>query len=178
MEATLEHHFEAGRLFLFPAGEWVIDEARAARPAAAERVRRARRDEDPQQLVIDLSEVGALDTAGAFLLAARRAPRRRGRRAGRLARRRSGARAALLERVRTVVAGDEALMRRKRRSILEDIGATVLSVVHDGGRLLRMLGGTVREFGHVHRSGRRAFAAWRWRGRSSWPACAPCRSSV
>ena len=28
MNATLEHYFEAGRLFLFPAGEWVIAEAR------------------------------------------------------------------------------------------------------------------------------------------------------
>ena len=29
MQATLEHHFEQGRLFLFPTGEWVIAEARA-----------------------------------------------------------------------------------------------------------------------------------------------------
>jgi len=58
-------------------------------------------------------------------------------------------RARLIERVRTVVAGDESLMRRKRGSILDDIGETVLSVAHDGDAMLRMLGATVQEFGRV-----------------------------
>ena len=40
-------------------------------------------------------------------------------------------------------------MRRKRGSILEDIGETVLSVAHDADAMLRMLGATVREFGRV-----------------------------
>jgi phospholipid/cholesterol/gamma-HCH transport system permease protein len=64
-------------------------------------------------------------------------------------------RARLIERVRTVVAGDEALMRRKRRSILEDIGSTVLSVAEDGRHLLGTLGDTVREMGRVIVSPRR-----------------------
>jgi phospholipid/cholesterol/gamma-HCH transport system permease protein len=147
MEATLEHHFEAGRLFLFPAGEWVIGEARGL-DQRLQGVFSALGDEDPQQLVIDLTEVGALDTAGAFLLASveRRIVDGGGRVAWRGA---DSGRAALIERVRTVVAGDEALMRRKRRSILEDIGATVLSVRDDGDHLLRILGGTVRELAHV-----------------------------
>ena len=58
-------------------------------------------------------------------------------------------RARLIERVRLVVAGDESLMRRKRGTILEDVGTTVLSVVDDGDRLLRMLGGAVGELVHV-----------------------------
>ncbi len=147
MEATLEHHFEADRLFLFPCGEWVIGEARELEQRLQD-VFQSLGTADPRQLVIDMTELAALDTAGAFLLAAveRRFVDSGGRVAWRGA---DSSRAALIERVRTVVAGDEALMRRKRRSILEDIGATVLSVRDDGARLLRMLGGAVGEFGHV-----------------------------
>ncbi len=147
MEATLEHHFEADRLYLFPGGEWVIAEARGLDQRLRD-VFSALGTADPSQLVIDLTELGALDTAGAFLLASveRRIVDGGGRVAGRGA---DSGRAALIERVRTVVAGDEALMRRRRRSILEDIGETVLSVRDDGARLLGMLGGTVREFGRV-----------------------------
>jgi phospholipid/cholesterol/gamma-HCH transport system permease protein len=102
---------------------------------------------DPRQMVIDLTDVGALDTAGAFLLAAveRRVVDAGGRVAWRGA---DTARVRLIERIRTVV-GEEESMRRKRRSILEDIGATVLSVAADGDRLLRMLGATIQEFGRV-----------------------------
>ncbi len=147
MEATLEHHFEAGRLFLFPGGEWVIAEARGL-DQRLQAVFSALGATDPQQLVIDLTELGALDTAGAFLLAAveRRVVDAGGRVAWRGA---DSGRARLIERVRTVVAGDEAAMRRKRRSILEDIGATVLSVAQDGERLLRTLGGAIQEFGRA-----------------------------
>jgi phospholipid/cholesterol/gamma-HCH transport system permease protein len=147
MEATLEHHFEADRLFLFPGGEWVIAEARELEQRLQD-VFSSLGTAEPRQLVIDMTELAALDTAGAFLLAAveRRVVDGGGRVAWRGA---DSGRAALIERVRTVVAGDEALMRRKRRSILEDIGATVLSVRDDGARLLRMLGGAVGEFGHV-----------------------------
>jgi phospholipid/cholesterol/gamma-HCH transport system permease protein len=147
MNATLEHHFDAGRLFLFPGGEWVIEQVRTLDQRVTSIFETLGADE-PRQMVIDLTEVGALDTAGAFLLAA--AERRVVESGGRVAwRGADDARAALLERVRAVVAGDEALMRRKRRSILEDIGATVLSVWHDAEALLAMLGATMRELGHV-----------------------------
>ena len=69
MSATLEHHFEAGRLFLFPGGEWVIEQARALDQRVTSVFEPLGADE-PRQMVIDLTEVGALDTAGAFLLAA------------------------------------------------------------------------------------------------------------
>jgi phospholipid/cholesterol/gamma-HCH transport system permease protein len=146
MQATLAHHFEAGRLFLFPSGEWVIAEARALEQRLQD-VFVALDSGDPRQMVIDLTDVGALDTAGAFLLAAveRRVVDAGGRVAWRGA---DTARARLIERIRTVV-GEEESMRRKRRSILEDIGATVLSVAADGDRLLRMLGATIQEFGRV-----------------------------
>lgn len=147
MDATLEHHFEAGRLFLFPGGEWVIAEVRALEQRMND-VFRALGASPPRQLVIDMTELGALDTAGAFLLAA--AERRVVAEGGRVAwRGADSGRAALIERIRTVVAGDEALPRRKRRSMLEDVGATVVSVWQDGEHLLRMLGGTVGEAAHV-----------------------------
>ena len=69
MEATLEHHFEAGRLFLFPTGNWVIGAARALEQELQTALGAAGTGEEPRQLVIDLTELGALDTAGAFLLA-------------------------------------------------------------------------------------------------------------
>jgi phospholipid/cholesterol/gamma-HCH transport system permease protein len=147
MQATLEHHFEAGRLFLFPTGEWVIAEARALEQRLLD-VLGALGNDDPRQMVIDVTELRSLDTAGAFLLAAveRRVVDAGGRVAWRGV---DSGRARLIERVRTVVGEEEGLMRRKRRSILEDIGETVLSVLGDGDRLLRMLGATIQEFGRV-----------------------------
>ena len=64
MAATLEHHFEADRLFLFPAGGWVIEEARKLDQRIGE-VFLSLPEPGPRQLVLDLSEVQALDTAGA-----------------------------------------------------------------------------------------------------------------
>jgi phospholipid/cholesterol/gamma-HCH transport system permease protein len=147
MEAALEHHFEEGRLFLFPVGEWAIGQVRVLEQSLGEVFGKIG-EGIPRQLVIDLTEVKALDTAGAFLLAA--AERRVVEDGGRVAWRGADpGRARLLERVRTVVAGDEGLMRRKRRSILEDVGATVLSVWEDSRHLLGTLGDTMREMGLV-----------------------------
>ncbi len=147
MDATLEHHFEAGRLFLFPGGGWVIEETRRLDQAIAA-VFEALPGERPRQLVIDLSELNQLDTAGAFLLA--KAERETVDAGGRVAWRGTDrARAVLLDRVRQTLAGGEEPIRRKRRSVLEDIGSTVLAVAYDGQRLLTMLGGTVRQFGFV-----------------------------
>ena len=104
MQATLDHHFEAGRLYLFPGGEWVIAGAReleqrlqSAFPA----------NEEPGQLVIDLTElVGA--RYGRRVPARERASGASSTRGGRVAWRGADAgRARLIERVRTVVAGDE-----------------------------------------------------------------------
>ncbi len=147
MSATLEHHFEAGRLFLFPGGGWVIEQARSLDQRIGDIFLKLPESE-PQQLVLDLSEVGALDTAGAFLLAKleREAIDGGGRVAWRGV---APERALLLTRVRDVLARGEPERRRVRRSVLEDIGETVLSVTADGEKLLRMLGGTMREFGNV-----------------------------
>ncbi len=148
MEAKLEHHYEAGRLFLFPAGNWVIGAARRLEQQLQAALGAGESEEGPRQLVIDLTDLGALDTAGAFLLAS--AERSVADSGGRVAwRGADSGRARLIERVRLVVGGDESLMRRKRGTILEDIGTTVLSVIDDGARLLRMLGSTVHELARV-----------------------------
>jgi phospholipid/cholesterol/gamma-HCH transport system permease protein len=147
MAATLQHHFEADRLFLFPGGGWVVEEARKLDQSIGE-VFLGLPEGGPKQLVLDLSEVSALDTAGAFLLA--KLERQTIEGGGRVAWRGvDRARVPLIARVRAVLARAEAPRPRMRRSVLEDIGGTVLSVLYDGRRLLRVLGGTVREFGNV-----------------------------
>jgi phospholipid/cholesterol/gamma-HCH transport system permease protein len=149
MAATLQHHLDAGRLFLFPVGGWVIEEARSLDRSIEEMLRQLP-DGLPAQLVFDLSEVEALDTSGAFLLA--QLERRTVDNGGRVAWRGVDRnRALLLTRVREVLARGEPPRRRIRRSVLEDVGETVLLVLSDGEKLLRMLGGTVREFGRVLR---------------------------
>jgi phospholipid/cholesterol/gamma-HCH transport system permease protein len=58
-------------------------------------------------------------------------------------------RSALLERVRSVLADEERPPSRRKSTLVEDIGETVLSVLGDGRNLLVILGGTVRELGGV-----------------------------
>ncbi len=147
MEATIEHRFEEGQLVLRPLGEWVIDEARRLDASLRELLGGAGAYERPDNLVIDLSDVDGLDTAGAFLLV--KAERRVVDGGGQV--RWTGAdagRSALLERVRQALADDEPT-RVARTNLLQDIGATMLSVLDDARRLLVILGGTVGEFASV-----------------------------
>ncbi len=147
MAATLEHHFEENRLFLFPGGGWVLEEARRLDQGIGA-VLLALPQGAPKELVLDLSEVSALDTAGAFLLA--QLERETIESGGRVAWRGvDRERAPLLQRVRAALASADAPRQPRRRSVLVDVGSTVLAVFYDGRRLLRMLGGTVEEFGRV-----------------------------
>jgi phospholipid/cholesterol/gamma-HCH transport system permease protein len=149
MAATLEHHFDAGRLFLFPGGGWVIEAARQL-DQSLDAIVADIPEGGPAQVVLDLSEVSALDTAGAFLLAS--LERTTIDKGGSVAWRGVDRdRALLLTRIRTILAKGEMPRRRVRRSVLEDIGSTVLLVAYDGRRLLRMLGGIVQEFGRIVR---------------------------
>src|SRR5688500_7936042 len=68
MSATMEHHIHEDRLLLRPLGGWVIDEARRLDGKLRE-LFGGFSDGRPRELVIDLSDMSALDTAGAFLLA-------------------------------------------------------------------------------------------------------------
>ncbi len=148
MEASIQHYFDdQQRMLLRPVGGWVIERARdldeGLRSLAA-----TMREQKTRQVVIDLSDLGALDTAGAFLLARLEyefVSQDGGSVAWHGADRQS---LALLERVRDVIAV-EMEHRPPENTILEDIGETVLSVAEDGRRLLRILGGTVQELGSV-----------------------------
>jgi phospholipid/cholesterol/gamma-HCH transport system permease protein len=147
MKAAIEHYYDEERLFLRPTGGWVID---AARPldhglrALMDGVDHAHL----RQLVIDLSQLDALDTAGAFLLArTERSVVGNGTQVRWVGT--DSVRTVLLERVRDALSDDENPIRRRRSSLLEDTGATVLSVAEDARRLLAILGGAVREFGGV-----------------------------
>src|SRR5688572_12168836 len=139
MEASLEHQFAEGRLLIRPLGGWVIDEARGLEQGLRELFgARAPAEEAVQQLVIDLSGVEALDTAGAFLLA--RLERRIVEKGGQVDwRGADAARQALLERVREVVADDETPRRPPSTTLLQDVGETVISVIADARRLLLIL---------------------------------------
>jgi phospholipid/cholesterol/gamma-HCH transport system permease protein len=147
MQASIQHHFEREQLFVWPVGGWVIEEGRQLDHSLEELI--AKFDaERPRQLVIDLSEVEALDTAGAYLLA--RAERQFATAGVQVAWKGIGkARAALLERVRDVLAADKKPVVRRKSSLLEDVGETVLSVTEDARSLLAILGGTVREIGNI-----------------------------
>ncbi|HEX2116041.1 MAG TPA: ABC transporter permease [Alphaproteobacteria bacterium] len=144
MEASIDHVFDEDRLFLRPLGEWVIDEAhlldRKLRDIFAGAGGRR-----PRHLVIDLSQVETLDTAGVFLLA--RAERRFVEAGGEVDWQGADrARVALVERVREALAEDDGVYGHSHTSLLQDVGATILSVGADARRLLVILGGTVQEF--------------------------------
>jgi phospholipid/cholesterol/gamma-HCH transport system permease protein len=144
MEASIEHRLDGDRLFLSPRGEWVIDEAAVLERKLRE-IASSLSGQRPPQLVIDLTKVEALDTAGAFLLA-------------RIERRvvvagggvdwvgADSGRRALLDRVRDALADAEKPIRPPKTNLLEEVGATVISVWGDARRLLLILGGTVQEF--------------------------------
>lgn len=145
MQATIEHHLDENRIFLRPLGGWVIDEARRLDQGLRDLFGSAA---GRRQLVIDLSNVGALDTAGAYLLA--RAERRFVDAGGEVVwTGADAARIALLERVRDALATDEKALRPPTTSLLQDIGATVISVAADARRLLLILGGTVQELASI-----------------------------
>jgi phospholipid/cholesterol/gamma-HCH transport system permease protein len=147
MEAAIQHYYDEERLFLRPVGGWVIDEARPLDHGLKE-VLDGLSGRPLRQLVIDLSQLDALDTAGAFLLArAERSLAGNGTQVKWVGV--DAARTTLLERVREALSEDETPRRRRKSTVLQDIGATVLSVLDDGRRLLAILGGTVRELGGV-----------------------------
>lgn len=132
-----------------PAGDWVIEQAKRLDEAL-----HAFRDElaeaRTRQMLIDLESIGSMDTAGAYLLA--RLERRFVDDGGDVAWRVSDrSRAALLDRVRNAVADDYDPPKPRHESMLEDFGATVISVSQDAKRLLRMLGAVVYEAGFTIR---------------------------
>lgn len=149
MDAVFDHRQEGGRVFVRPAGDWVIEQA--TRLDEALRAFRAELAEaHARQMLIDLESIGTMDTAGAFLLA--RLERRFVDDGGDVVWRVSDrGRAALLDRVRNAVADDYDPPKPRQESMLEDVGATVISVSQDARRLLRMLGAVVYEAGFTIR---------------------------
>ncbi len=149
MEAVFDHRQEGGRILVRPAGDWVIEQARRLDEAL-----RAFREElqagQSRQMVIDLGSIESMDTAGAYLLARleRRFVDDGGDVAWRVA---DKSRAALLDRVRNALADDHDPPKPRHESILEDVGATVISVSADAKRLLNMLGAVVQEMGYTIR---------------------------
>lgn len=148
MDASVQHYFDnEQRMLLRPVGRWVIDQARELDTALRD-LASAVRQKNTRQIVIDLTDLSTLDTAGAFLLAKLEhdfTSDTGGSVAWYGADKHS---LALLERVRDVIAV-EWHPHPPESSILEEIGETVLSVLEDARRLLRILGGTVRELGAV-----------------------------
>jgi phospholipid/cholesterol/gamma-HCH transport system permease protein len=143
MEASIDHQLGDDRVLLRPLGEWVIDQATQLDQKLRDMLH-SLGEPRPKQLVIDLSQVGRMDTAGAFLLA----------RVERFVVAHGGkvdwtgtdeSRIALLDRVREALADEEKPIHAPRPTVLEEVGETVLSVQGDVRRLLGILGGTVIE---------------------------------
>jgi phospholipid/cholesterol/gamma-HCH transport system permease protein len=144
MQASIEHRLDGDRLFLKPHGKWVIDQAGALERKLGEITSTLSAQRTPQ-LVIDLTKVGALDTAGAFLFARiERAVVAAGGSVDWIGA--DSARRALLERVRDALAEEEKPIRPPKTNLLEEVGETVISVWGDARRLLLILGGAVQEF--------------------------------
>jgi phospholipid/cholesterol/gamma-HCH transport system permease protein len=142
MDASIEHDVEGDRLHLRPRGAWVIDDAARLDAELRETLGNGH---GQRQLVLDLSEVEKLDTAGAFLLA--RTERRFAESGGEVEwTGADSARAALVQRVRETLSAETPPHRPAKPSLLQEVGETVLSVLEDARRLLRMLGGAVLEF--------------------------------
>lgn len=143
MIAALDQTLEDGRVILRPRGAWVIEDAHrlsaAIDDATARRVIAA-----DQRLVIDVSDVGELDTAGAFLLVRlERAWRAAG---GEVAWHGiDPGREALLERVRQTLGTEYSDKPPPRDGFLSLIGSAVVDLGRDGHGLLVMLGAVVRE---------------------------------
>lgn len=148
MDASIQHHFDDDRrMLLRPVGGWVIDRARELDKGLAD-LFAALRKRQTRQIAIDLSDLGSLDTAGAFLLARLEyefVSQDGGTVTWHGVDRQS---LALLERVRKVIAV-EMEHHPPRKNVLEDVGETVLSVAADAQRLLLILGGAVREVGSI-----------------------------
>lgn len=143
MQASLEHRTEGERLFLRPRGEWTIDEA-AALEQKLEPFSKRLSAPSASRLTIDLSKVEALDTSGAFLLVRmERAISAAGGAVEWVGA--DQARGSLLDRVRDALADEEKPIRHPKTNLLEEVGATVISVWGDARRLLLILGGTVQE---------------------------------
>ena len=149
MESVFDHQLAQGQLVVRPRGEWTIDRSVTLQDAYRDVLARLEA-ERPAGLVLDLSRVGALDTAGGYFLARME---RSFREAGLPTEWRGAdkARAALLDRVRHAVAEDEPPLRVPTTNLLQDVGETVLSVSADGRRLLDTLGGVMAEFGRTLR---------------------------
>jgi phospholipid/cholesterol/gamma-HCH transport system permease protein len=148
MQASIQHYFDnEQRMLLRPVGEWVIHQARELDKGMRELFSTARQKET-RQIVIDLTELGSLDTAGAFLLARLEHDFTLDGGGAVVWHGADERSMALLERVRAVIAV-EMEENPPKNTILEDIGETVLAVLEDGRRLLLILGGTVREIGAV-----------------------------
>jgi phospholipid/cholesterol/gamma-HCH transport system permease protein len=147
MAASLQHFFDEDRVLLRPVGGWVIDEARTLEQHLRELLGKVM-ERRPTRMIIDLADLEALDTAGAFLLAT--AERGFVSAGGQVAWAGTNAQpVALLRRVRAALSEEEKPRRRRRSRVLEDIGETMLLVFADARRLLLVLGGIVQEFGKV-----------------------------
>src|SRR5688500_15414701 len=132
MQAAIQHHIDEDRMLIRPVGGWVIDEARRLDGKLRD-LFRSLTDGHPRQLILDLSDLEEMDTAGAYLLA--RTERLIVDAGGRVEWAGADAsRVALLERVRDALAAEDKPLRPPATSLLEDIGATVISVGADARR--------------------------------------------
>jgi len=138
---ALDTSAKGARLVLKPQGDWVIARAtrlRSTVDAAAD----AAGQNAGRTLLIDLAELGALDTAGAFLLARLEKAWVAAGRAVEWAHL-DGTRRVLIERVRQAAAGERGTAAPASGNPLARLGAVVVKVGDDLVDLLAMLGATV-----------------------------------
>ncbi|MBK1622529.1 ABC transporter permease [Afifella marina] len=146
MTSDLSYELVGERFVLRPKGVWAIDQAakldRSLQKAASDEDSRARR------LEIDLSDLDAIDTAGAFLLVRlEKAWRESGREVTFVGA--EDGRETLIERVRLALKDGETLPHPKKSNFFADVGETVLSITADARRIVSMLGSVILEILHV-----------------------------
>jgi phospholipid/cholesterol/gamma-HCH transport system permease protein len=141
--AALDQTLEDGLVILRPSGPWIIEDAHRLNLAVENAAARLDRGAG-ERLVLDLSGVGDLDTAGAFLLARLESSWQSA--GGEVAWRGFDPdREALLERVRRTLKSEYLPRPEPRENALSLVGSTVVDVGRDGYGLLSMLGAVIRE---------------------------------
>ncbi|MHA1188924.1 MAG: MlaE family ABC transporter permease [Alphaproteobacteria bacterium] len=146
MDATLEHGFDDRRFILRPHGTWVVEEYVRLDDTIQNTIRQVK-DVVSDTLVIDLSQVEKLDTAGAYLLVKlEQSWIAEGQEVE--WRWKDGSREVLIRRIRDTLTSDAPPLQDRPSSLLVDIGETVINIGKDARHLQRMLGTVMIEIAH------------------------------
>lgn len=148
MTAALEHSFDDRKFILSPTGEWVVHELIRLQDIIDKTVRQVL-DSINDTLIIDLTKVNKLDTAGAYLLIELEKRWQAGGQQVEWRWRQEGSREALIRRVRESLIADQPDDTKKKDGLFVSVGETVYAVSRDMRQIEVMLGSSIVEIGRA-----------------------------